>query len=285
MEQTLSKHSKAAALTLILGATGKTGSRIYNRLEDLGVPVRKGSRSASPAFDWDNEAGWDDVLSGVEAVYINYAPDLAVPGATDKIQGFVEKAIKHGVKRAVLLSGRGEEEAQASEAIVQNSGLSWTIIRASWFFQNFSEGMFLDMVRSGQLTLPESDTPEPFVDVDDIADIAIAALTKPGHEGRLYEVTGPRAMTFAQVADELAKATQRPVTYIPLSHEQFIDGIRASGAPKDVIWLVDYLFATVMDGRNVAVILGVPEALGRPATDFSDFARKAAATGLWEAAQ
>lgn len=272
-------------LTLILGATGKTGSRIYSSLQQQGIPVRKGSRNASPAFDWDNEAGWDDVLSGVEAVYINYAPDLAVPGATDKIQGFVEKAIKHGVKRAVLLSGRGEEEAQASEAIVQNSGLSWTIIRASWFFQNFSEGMFLDMVRSGQLTLPESDTPEPFVDVDDIADIAVAALTKPGHEGRLYEVTGPRAMTFAQVADELAKATQRPVTYIPLSHEQFIDGIRASGAPKDVIWLVDYLFATVMDGRNVAVMPGVPEALGRPATDFSDFARKAAATGLWEAAQ
>ena len=283
MEQTLSKHSNAAALTLILGATGKTGSRIYNRLENLGVPVRKGSRSASPAFDWDNEAGWDDVLSGAEAVYINFAPDLAVPGATDKIRGFVEKARAHGVRRAVLLSGRGEEEAQASEAIVQESGMAWTIIRASWFFQNFSEGMFLDMVQSGFLTLPETDTAEPFVDVDDIAAVAIAALTEEGHEGRLYEVTGPRALTFAEIADELTIAAKRPVAYVPLAHERFIEGVRSSGAPKDVVWLLDYLFATVMDGRNQNITHGVAEALGRPPTDFAKFARETAATGLWRA--
>lgn len=280
---TISNTNYSAPLTLILGATGKTGSRICDRLDARGIPVRKGSRSASPAFDWENEAGWDDVLQGVEAVYINYAPDLAVPGATDKMRVFVEKALTHGVKRAVLLSGRGEEEAQASEDIVRSSGLTWTIVRASWFFQNFSEGMFLDMVRAGELTLPEGNTPEPFVDVDDIADVVTAALTEPGHEGKLYEVTGPRALTFSDIAEELTSATGRPVRYIPLPHAHFIEGLRASGAPKDVVWLVDYLFATVMDGRNVKLTHGIAEALGRPPTDFSDFARKTAASGLWSA--
>ncbi|HEY9819070.1 MAG TPA: NAD(P)H-binding protein [Candidatus Obscuribacterales bacterium] len=269
-------------LTLVLGGTGKTGRRIVAALEAKGVPTRIGSRSASPAFDWHHEAGWDACLQEVKAIYINYAPDLAMPGATDAIQAFVNRAKRHGVKRLVLLSGRGEAEAQACERIVQASGVDWTIVRASWFNQNFSEGAFLDMVMAGQIMLPAGNIPEPFVDVDDIAEVAVAALTEADHAGEVYEVTGPRLMTFTDIATELSSAIGREITYVQIPHEAFVAGVKESGAPKEVVWMLDYLFTTVLDGRNARLTDGIQRALGRPPKDFSVYAREIAATGLWK---
>lgn len=269
-------------LTLVLGGTGKTGRRIAARLKAKGIPVRIGSRSASPPFDWNKETGWGACLQDVEAAYINYAPDLAVPGATDAIQAFINQAQRHGVKRVVLLSGRGEEEAQACERIVQESEMDWTIVRASWFYQNFSEGAFVDMVRAGQMTLPVGTT-EPFVDVDDIAEVAVAALTEPGHAGEVYEVTGPRLMSFTDVASELSEVTEREISYVQIPHQAFVAGVRDSGAPKEVVWMMDYLFSTVLDGRNAHLTDGIQRALGRPPKDFLDYAREVSATGLWKA--
>ncbi|MEM1202239.1 MAG: NAD(P)H-binding protein [Acidobacteriota bacterium] len=268
---------------LVLGATGKTGRRVVAGLEAKNVPVRLGSRSAEPAFDWHHEAGWDACLDGVEAVYITYSPDLAVPGATDAIQAFVDRAERHGVERLVLLSGRGEDEAQACERIVQSSRLDSTIVRASWFHQNFSEGAFVDMVLAGQLTLPAVDTLEPFVDAGDIAEVAVTALTEPGHAGEVYEVTGPRLMSFEDVARELSRAARREIRLVPIPHEAFVAAVRDSGAPKEVVWMMDYLFATVLDGRNAHLTDGVQRALGRPPKDFAAYAGEVAATGLWSA--
>ncbi|MEO0322881.1 MAG: NAD(P)H-binding protein [Myxococcota bacterium] len=271
-------------LTLVIGATGKTGRRVAERLEARGLPVRRGSRAATPAFDWKKPEGWDACLDGVKAVYITYAPDLAMPGAGDAITELVRRAGRAGVERFVLLSGRGEEEAQAAERIVLASGVPTTIVRASWFHQNFSEGAFVDMVQAGMITLPAGDVPEPFVDVDDIADVVVAALTEPGHEGEIYEVTGPRLLTFADVAAELTKAAGRPVGFTRVPHDAFVAGAAEAGAPEDVVWMLDYLFATVLDGRNATLTGGVQRALGRPPRDFADYARDAAATGVWEAA-
>lgn len=271
-------------ITLVLGGTGKTGRRIAERLKQKGKVVRIGSRSAVPAFDWNNEKTWQAAIDGVSNIYISYTPDLAMPGAGDAISALVQQARNAGAKRLILLSGRGEDEAQACEAIVQNSGLDWTIVRASWFNQNFSEGAFIDMVSNGAITLPAGDTLEPFVDADDIADVAVAALTEDGHAGQVYEVTGPRLMTFADIAKALSQATGREINYTNVPHDDFIEGIRQSGAPQDVVWMLDYLFATVLDGRNAHVAYGVVKAIGRPAKDFADYARDAAASGCWEAA-
>ncbi|MEO0440205.1 MAG: NAD(P)H-binding protein [Pseudomonadota bacterium] len=270
------------SITLVLGGTGKTGRRIAASLQQKGHAVRIGSRSAIPAFDWENEKGWEACLQGVAAVYISYTPDLAIPGATDAIQAFVSKAKQAGAKRLVLLSGRGEAEAQACETIVQESGLEWTVVRASWFHQNFSEGAFIDMVLNGAITLPAGDMPEPFVDVDDIADVAVASLTEEGHSGEVYEVTGPRLMTFGDIAKTLSQSLGREISYIDVPHEAFVENIRQSGAPDDVVWMLDYLFATVLDGRNASLADGVERALNRPAKDFADYARDAAASGCWE---
>ena len=174
-------------LTLVLGGTGKTGRRVLERLRSRGVPTRAASRASDPPFDWGDQGTWDAVLDGVTAAYISYAPDLAIPGATDAIRAFVERAVEHGVRRLVLLSGRGEEEAQACERIIQRPDIEWTVVRCSWFSQNFSEGEFLDMVLAGEIALPAGEVGEPFVDADDIADVAVAALTEDGHAGQVYE--------------------------------------------------------------------------------------------------
>lgn len=270
-------------LVLVLGATGKTGRRIAASLDSLGVPVRLGSRSASPSFDWNNTSNWDECLDGVTKLYINYAPDLAMPGATDAIIELVRRAKTAGVGHLVLLSGRGEAEAQACEAIIQKSGIDWTIVRASWFNQNFSEGAFVEMVQTGQITLPDVSTPEPFVDVDDIAEVAVVALTQPGHAGELYEVTGPRMLTLADVAAELSNAIGRTIEYTPVPHDAFVQGVADSGAPQDVLWMLDYLFATVLDGRNAYLTDGVQRALNREPRDFAEYARKIADTDTWKA--
>ena len=265
----------------MLGATGKTGRRVVEGLEARGLPVRRGSRSATPPFDWTHEAGWDACLEGVSAIYITYAPDLAMPGAGDAIRALVARAERHGVGRLVLLSGRGEEEAQACEQIVLGSTIPATIVRASWFNQNFSEGAFAEMVEAGHITLPAGDIPEPFVDVDDIAEVVLTALTEDGHAGEIYEVTGPRALTFAELTAELAKAIGRDITYTQVPHEAFVGGVAESGAPKEVVWMLDYLFATVLDGRNSGLADGVERALGRKPKDFADYARDAVAAGMW----
>jgi len=283
MSSTSTKEQAPHGLTLVLGATGKTGRRILERLEAKGVPTRIGSRSSFPSFDWNHEDNWDQCLTGVQAAYINYAPDLAMPGATESIRAFVEKAKRHGVKKLVLLSGRGEEEAQACERIVQDGGTSWTIVRASWFNQNFSEGAFVDMVKAGRITLPAVDVPEPFIDVEDIADVVAAALTEHGHDGEVYEVTGPRLLTLAEAGAEMSLASGRDIAVVPVPHDEFVAEVAASGAPQDVVWMLDYLFATVLDGRNAYLADGVQRALGRAPKDFSEYASSVAATGVWKA--
>lgn len=269
-------------LILVLGGTGKTGRRIAAALKAKEASFRIGSRTAEPAFDWTNDSTWDACLDGVSIVYLNYAPDLAIPGATDSIQSFVNSAKRGTVQRIVLLSGRGEAEAQACEKIVQESGLEWTVVRASWFNQNFSEGAFVEMVQSGQITLPGGSIKEPWIDVDDIAEVVVAALTESGHGGEIYEVTGPRLMTFGDIAAELSRATGREIKYIDIPHADFLDAMSDTGAPRDVIWLLDYLFATVLDGRNAYLTDGIQRALGRPPKDFADYARAEATTAIWK---
>ena len=268
---------------LVIGGTGKTGRRVVARLVEQGFEVRIGARSASPAFDWHREETWKAALEGVRAVYITFAPDLAVPGSTDLVRALCVHAKAAGVQRLVLLSGRGEAEAQACEKIVAQSGLEWSVVRASWFNQNFSEGAFLDMVLAGQITLPVGSVKEPFIDIDDIAEVAVAALTQDGHNGEIYEVTGPRLMTFAEAADELSKASGRDIQFTEISHDAFLEGVAASGAPKEVSWLMDYLFTTVLDGRNAYLSDGVKRALGRAPKDFATYARETAASGIWNA--
>lgn len=268
---------------LVIGGKGKTGRRIVERLQERGVPVRIGSRSTEIPFDWENRATWPAALQNITSVYVAYQPDLAVPGAGDDIRAFSELAVASGVKHVVLLSGRGEEEAQACERIVQNSGLDWTMLRASWFFQNFSESFLLEPIVNGELILPIGDMPEPFIDTDDIADVAVAALTDEKHRGQIYDLTGPRLLTFAQAVAEMAQATGREIRYVQVSLEEYAAAMREQGLPEEYVWLFNYLFTHVLDGRNACLADGVQRALGREPRDFQQYVRETAQTGVWNA--
>lgn len=267
---------------LVLGATGKTGRRVVERLRARGAPTRAGSRSGDPPFDWQDRDTWAPALHGAAAVYVTYFPDLAVPGAPEAVGELARLAADAGVQRLVLLSGRGEEEAQRSEEAVKAAGIEWTILRASWFDQNFSEGFLLDAVLEGVVALPVGGMREPFVDADDLADMAVAALTEDGHAGQLYEVTGPRLLTFAEAVAEIASATGREVRFETVPIEAFGADLEDHGLSDDEVWLVKYLFGEVLDGRNENVTDGMQRALGREPRDFSEYVRAAAATGAWE---
>jgi len=268
-------------LTLVIGGNGKTGSRLVQRLTAEDRPVRIGSRSGGVPFDWNDPATWAPALEDVDAAYVSYYPDLAAPGAPAAIGAFAETALKSGTRRLVLLSGRGEEEAQASEQVLAESGADWTVIRCSWFNQNFSESYLLDPIRAGHLYLPAGDVGEPFVDADDIADVAAAVLTQDGHIGQVHELTGPRLLSFADAVAAISAATGRTVGYTRIPVEDFAAAMTAEGVPDDEVELLKYLFTSVLDGRNAQVCDGVQQVLGRPARDFADYARDTAATGIW----
>ena len=266
---------------LVIGGTGKTGGRVVERLTRRDIPVRIGSRSSGVPFDWEDPTTWEAALTGVRSAYVTYYPDLAAPGATTAIAELAEVALRVGTRRLVLLSGRGEEEAQASEQVLAESGADWTVLRCSWFDQNFDESYLLDPILGGELALPAGDVGEPFVDADDIADVATAVLTEDGHVGQLYELTGPRLVTFPEAVAIIGEATGRQLSYTRIPVEDFAAGLAADGVPADVVELLVYLFTTVLDGRNASVTDGVERVLGRPARDFTEYARDAAATGVW----
>ncbi|WP_248763159.1 NmrA family transcriptional regulator [Pseudarthrobacter sp. SSS035] len=265
---------------LVIGGTGKTGRRVAERLTDLGIPVRIGSRSGSPAFDWEDAGTWDAALDGITKAYVTYYPDLAFPGVSELIAEFAAAAVARGVEKIVLLSGRGEDGAVASEESVRTSGAAWTVVRCNWLNQNFNESFFLGPVLEGAISIPAGDAVEPFVDAEDIADVAVAALTQPGHDGQVYELSGPRLLGFHEVAREISAATGRDVVYSPVTAAEYEAILAKEGLPRE---FVD-LFTLILDGRNATLADGVQRALGREPRDFREFAREAAATGVWAVA-
>ncbi|MFJ8310416.1 MULTISPECIES: NmrA family transcriptional regulator [unclassified Streptomyces] len=271
----------ARRTVLVTSGTGKTGHRVVERLAARGVPVRSGSRSGKVRFDWADDSTWDAALRGTYAAYVAYYPDLAAPGAQDALRRFGRIAAAGGVRRVVLLSGRGEPEAVLAESALREAYPDLTVVRASFFAQNFSEGAMTEGVLAGTVAFPAGDTAEPWVDADDLADVVVAALTENGHAGQTYELTGPRLLTFAEVVAELSRATGREIRYVPVSGAQYAESLTQYGMPEpDAAWLAG-LFTALLDGHNASTTDGVKQILGREPRDFADFARDAAAAGDW----
>lgn len=256
---------------LVIGATGKTGSRVMQQLQRLGYQPKGASRHGEFKFEWTDPTTWAQALTGVESVYVTYYPDLAVPQAPEDISRFCALAKIKGVNHVTLLSGRGEPAAQVCENIVKQSGMSWTIVRAAWFNQNFSEGLFKQFIDSGCIALPVSNITEPFVDIDDIADVVTASLTQAGHSGELYEVTGPKLLSFADLAKHFTEKLNRPIAFQEITLETFQSELQSDGVDEGTIGALTYLFTEVLDGRNEFITDGVERALGRKPKSFSKY--------------
>ena len=265
---------------LVIGATGKTGSRVANKLKERGHAVRHGTRHASIPFDWEDRNTWAAALEGTTAAYVTYFPDLAFPGAVENVEALCAEAKTAGLDRLVLLSGRGEHHARLGEEVVRNSGLDFSIVRSAWFAQNFSEGELREPILAGALPMPGGNVKEPIIDVEDIADVVVAALTEEGHSGELYEVTGPRLLGFSEMAEILSDSIGRNIRHQAISFDEFHRGLKEN-ADDFIADVFTAIARETLDGRNACVCDGVERAIGRAPRDFEDFARKAAAAGAW----
>jgi len=268
---------------LVIGGTGKTGRKVVESLKLLNQNVRVGSRSSKPTFDWNNEGTWEDALEGVDKMYITYQPDLAVPGALQSIESLIALAKKNNLKKVVLLSGKGEREAELCEQVVIHSGLDYTIVRASWFSQNFSESFFLEPIQQRFVALPQADVQVPYVDTGDIADVVVEALLHEKHNGQIYQLTGPTTLSFKEAIAEIAEATNRDIGFMPISIDQYVAAMKEQGIPADFVWLIEYLFTEVLGNPMVSETGNdIEKVLKRKPKSFSEYVNETVKTGIWK---
>jgi uncharacterized protein YbjT (DUF2867 family) len=265
----------------VIGGTGRTGRRVVERLRAHGVDLRVGSRFAAPAFFWQQPETWAPVLRGCAAAYVAYAPDFGGFGAIETLGAFAEQARRCRLERLVLLSGRGEDDARRAEEAVRAAGIPTAVVRASVFAQNFSEHFFREAVRDGTIAVPAGSVAEPFLDLEDLADVAVALLIAASPSQETLELTGPRLLSFAEAAAELSTALGRPVAYQPVSVAEFVAGAVQAGVPLAEAEALGGVFEQIFDGRNAYTTDTVERTLGRPARDFAEYVRRAAAAGAW----
>lgn len=271
--------------TLVLGATGKTGRRVAARLRLRGTRVRTASRSSRTRFDWSDPDGWEAALRGVTAVYV--VPPT-VPGP---VHEFVARAEEAGVRRLVLLSGHGSDtwgdsafglDMRSAEEAVRGSALEWTVLRPSNFDQNFDEDLFHAPLVAGELALPAGAVPEPFIDLEDVADVAAAVLTETGrHAGRIYELTGPRALTFGEATELISRASGLPIAYKQVSPDEYVAALVEEGWGEGDARHVAEMFVLMERGVLAGTTDGVATVLGRAPRTFEDYVARAAAAGAW----
>ncbi|MEV8437450.1 NAD(P)H-binding protein [Actinosynnema sp. NPDC051121] len=275
---------------LVLGSTGKTGRRLVPLLRDKGLQVRAASRTGDVRFDWDDETTWGRALTGVGAVYVVDQQDK--PGQWDAegmIARFYDKAVDLGVTRIVALQARpagliGGKDLHAGTEAARASGVEWTVLRPCWFNQNFDEGVLLDSIRAGELPLPAGTGAEAFVDVADVAEVAAAALTEDGHSGRVYNLSGRVALTFAEAVDIIGHAIGREVKYVPVSQEDYEAELVEFGVPTDYARFIGELTARIDHGTSGAVTFTVEQVTGHQPIAFEDFVKDAASRGVWDPA-
>ncbi|WP_430741799.1 NAD(P)H-binding protein [Streptomyces sp. P13-3-3] len=277
----MDRTTSAKVMTLVVtGASGRTGSRVARAAEAAGMTVRPASRATG--FDWADRTTWEGVLRGADAAYLVHPADVGAPGTAEAVGELAETALGAGVRRLVLLSARGEDQALPAEEALRASGADWTVVRSAWFAQNFSEGPLAEELRGGELVFPAGEVAEPFVDVRDVAEVVVAALAGGArYAGRTLTVTGPRPLTWAEAVAEVARATGRPLTYRAVPADSYRETLTGFGVPGEEAAFLVEVFATLLDGRNAGVEDGVRQVLGREPRDFSDVVREAAADGSW----
>lgn len=272
----------------LLGGSGKSGRRIAARLAAAGHQAQALSRSGEPRFDWSDPETYARALAGADAAYLAYYPDISFAGAAEEVRAVVEVAAQQGVRRVVLLSGRGEPDAEPAEdalrSVANRAGMAWTVVRCAWFMQNFSEHFLLEPVLDGTIALPAGAVREPFVDLEDVAAVVVSALTETGHHGGTYDLTGPELLDFATVARTLTAVVGREIQFLDVTPAGYADAARAAGVPEEEIEPLTELFNRVLDGHNAVLTPDLETLLGRPGGTFAAYARRTADTGVWHSA-
>ncbi|MEU9187813.1 NAD(P)H-binding protein [Streptomyces sp. NPDC048484] len=267
---------------LVTGASGKTGRQVAEGARAAGFRVRAASRSGDVRFDWYDSSTWDGALRGADAAYLAYAPDVGAPGAAENVGAFARRARELGVRRLVLLSARGERQAEPTERALRESDTEWTVVQADWFFQNFSEGLLLEGVRGGEFVFPAGEVPVPFIDTRDLAEVVVRALTDSSYVGRTLAITGARLLSFGEAMAEISGAASREIRYVPVPTKEYGAILAGFGLPAEEVAFMEAVFDGLLDGHNAQTTDVVRQVLGRAPRDFADFAREHAAAGVWK---
>jgi len=266
---------------LVLGGTGKTGSRVAGRLSVHGASVRTAARSGADVhFDWDNQATWEEALRGATGLYL-VSPILRIDFA-GLVGQFLDQAERAGVRHVTYLSAYGMEYAPAEVApraveldLAARGSLTSTVIRPAWFMEDFSE-TFLQPVHD-EIVVPAGDGAEAFVSVEDIAAVAAVTLIEPEkHAGHAYAPTGPQAHTMAEAAEMISAAANRTITYRDTDREQWIAAMISTGVPAEYAQVLRPLTATLASGNGARPNSDIPDVTGRAPVTFAEFAAKTA---------
>jgi uncharacterized protein YbjT (DUF2867 family) len=270
------------ATFLILGGTGKTGRRIGLVLTSAGHVARLASRHAAVRFDWQDQSTWPGALRGADGVFI-----VGPGSATDwspLLTDLLAAAAANGVARAVLLSARAVEflpdgAVARAEAALRAGPLRWTILRPAHFAQNFTEAMFAP--GDGRILAPAGTGAEPFIDVQDIAEVAAAVLAEGTFDGMTLELSGPEAVSFAEAAAVLAAVSGTPVRFADESDEDHVGRLRASGTPEGYIRWRMAMLGAIKRGEDAYLSDGVQQVLHRPAASFRAWAQREVPAAGW----
>ena len=267
---------------LVTAPNSKTGKQVVKLLKRENIPFRAASRSTSVPFDWENEKTWASAISGAHAVYVVIPPNLAFADMPQRLKAFLTYCEAVRVRRIILLSGRGEDEAAKIEEVALSNAIPTTVLRASWFAQNFSEGYFVEGVVNGQLAIPSKLVREPFIDTRDIAKAVVFALKDKSSNNYVFELTGPELLSFEDVAKKFTKHLDQSVTYVYMPIEDYINQLLQFGVSTDEIDLTRFLFGELLDGRNAYTTSDLSLLLGEQGTSFEQFIQHTKPSGVWQ---
>jgi uncharacterized protein YbjT (DUF2867 family) len=274
--------TSASSTTLVLGGTGKTGTRVARLLTGRGLSVRTAARhGADVAFDWDDPATHRSAVAGIDRLYL-VAPVMRTRFAK-QVSSFLDLAQAAGVRHVTYLSAYGIDLAPPEVALraveldlMARSTLTHSVLRPAWFMQNFSE-TFLKPI-DGAITVPTGDGGEAFVDVEDIAAVAAATLADPGaHAGAHYAPTGPDTLTVNEAANIIGRVTGQPIRHVHIDRRAWVDGVIASGIPAEYGEMLQMLTDTIASDRGSRPNDDIQTVTGTPPTSFADFAQRTAA--------
>jgi len=263
---------------LIIGGKGKNGRRVAEKLKSHKFNPIVTTRTINAHveneryFDWNDSSTFGPALKNIEIVYIVH-PDTSMLGAEQQIEGLITEMMNQSVSKAVLLSGRGQASVEKCEKILMQSQLDWTVIRSAWFNQNFSEGHFLHGIRSGEVTFMADTVKEPFVDLEDLSDVVVECLIDAVHNGKIYEVTGPELLTFAEAVNVIGVKLKRNIQYQYLNQEAYRQYLKNAGLDEFIAAHMTQAFSEILDGRNENIGKGVTHVLGRDPIKFTDFVK------------
>jgi uncharacterized protein YbjT (DUF2867 family) len=281
--------TNASKTILVLGGTGKTGTRVAARLAELGHSVRTAARHGADArFDWDDPTTHRAAVDGVDRIYL-VAPVMRTRFAA-QISAFLDLAEAAGARHITYLSAYGIDLAPPEVALraveldlMGRASVTHSIVRPAWFMQNFSETFLKPL--DGAITVPTGDGSEAFVDAEDIAAVAAATLADPSsHAGAQYAPTGPDRLTMRGAADLIASVTREPIRHVDIDRRAWVDAVIASEVPTEYGEMLMLLTETVASGGGSRPNDDVRGVTGAPPTSFAEFEQRTSAAWTVEVA-